>query len=212
MNYTTVLTSGRLEMVVGTPESLRAAAGDRQWFSQLLNAVIPADWPHEFLDDALEPMAALLEQEARCGVERGIFTFWFIILKEPRTLIGTIGLKGAPSEEAASPSGLANQAAPKIEIEAGRVDIGYGLVKSHQRRGYAREAVRRMLREVFADPRVRTVVGETLEDLHASIRVLESCGFKRTAAGQTGYSGEENVVRYDLPRATWESMDHSSPR
>lgn len=207
MNYTNVLTSERLELRVGTPEAIRAAANDHARLSQLLNAAIPADWPHEFLDDALIPMAELMEQEARDGIDRGIFTFWFMLLKEPRTLIGTIGLKGAPSATDAGPSGLANQAAPQIEIEAGRVDIGYGLVKSQQRKGYAREAVQRMLREVFADSRVRMVVGETLEDLHASIRVMESCGFKRTAAGQTGYSGEENVVRYDLPRAIWERQD-----
>lgn len=204
MNHTNVLTSDRLELRVGTPEALRAAASDHTRLSQLLNAAIPTDWPHEFLDDALILMAELMEQEAADGIDRGIFTFWFMLLKEPRTLIGTIGLKGAPSATDAGPSGLANQAAAQIEIEAGRVDIGYGLVKSQQRKGYAREAVQRMLREVFADPRVRTVVGETLEDLHASIRVMESCGFTRTAAGQTGYSGEENVVRFDLPRSDWE--------
>jgi RimJ/RimL family protein N-acetyltransferase len=66
--------------------------------------------------------------------------------------------------------------------------------------------VQRMLRAVFAHPLVTTVVGETLEDLTASIRVMESCGFHRVSTGGTGYSGEENVIRYDLPRAVWESQ------
>jgi len=205
MNDIFVITSERLELVVGTPEALRAAANDPAQLSQLLlSAAIPSDWPHEFLDDALVPMAELLEQEIRDGVDRGIFTFWFVLLKEPRTLIGTVGLKGAPSEEVAPPSGIVNQAAPKIEIEAGRVDIGFGLVKSQQRKGYAREAVRRLLQAAFEHPLVTTVVGETLEDLHASIRVMESCGFRRVSSGGVGYSGEENVVRYDLTRADWE--------
>ena len=205
MNHTTVLTTERLELVVGSPEMLRAAANDRQRFSQLLNAIVTDDWPHEFLDDALIPMAELMEQEARDGVERGIFTFWFILLKEPRTLIGTAGFKAPPSDTSAAPSGNSNQAAAQVEIEAGRADIGYGLVKSHQRKGYAREAVQRLLQAAFENSLVTTVVGETLEDLTASIRVMESCGFHRVSTGGTGYSGEENVIRYDLPRADWEA-------
>lgn len=204
MHSVSSLTTDRLELISATPESLRAAANDLPRLATLLNATIPTDWPHEFLDDALIPMAELMEKEAIDGVERGIFTFWFVLLRQPRTLIGTAGFKAPPAQTTTAPSGSANQAAAHVEIEAGRADIGYGLVKSHQRKGYAREAVRRLLQAAFEHPLVTTVVGETLEDLHASIRVMEACGFHRVSTGGTGYGGEENVIRYDLPRADWE--------
>lgn len=66
---------------------------------------------------------------------------------------------------------------------AGVVELGYGIVPSHQGRGYATEAVKAMVALAWSDPQVRAVTANTDLDNIASQRVLEKAGFepKRSA-------------------------------
>ena len=89
---------------------------------------------------------------------------------------------------------------PKAPPKDGRVDIGYSIVASQQRRGYASEATRRLIEMAFEDPQVDRVVAETLPGLEPSIRVMEKCGFRQCGANVTGFSGEEGVLQYELRR------------
>lgn len=167
----------RLELIRAWADPVRAAArDDRARLAALLDADVPADWPHEFLGDALPHMADALERQP----PQDGYTMWFVVQREPRVLIGTAGLKSPPND--------------------GRVDIGYGVVASFRRRGYAGEATRRLIDMAFEDPAVNRIVAETMPDLTASIRVLEKCGFVQVAAGVTGFSGEEGVIQYELKR------------
>jgi RimJ/RimL family protein N-acetyltransferase len=50
--------------------------------------------------------------------------------------------------------------------------VGYGIVSSHQRRGYATETVRGCSDRAFALPQVRRAIAETLPALTPSIGVL----------------------------------------
>lgn len=180
MSVPSILTA-RLEMVRTTAPLLRAAAEeDRAAMSGILGAEVPDDWPPQFVDDAFAVIADLLEGSA----DPGIWSFWFVLQREPRVLVGTFGFKGPPLD--------------------GCVDLGYAIVDSYQRRGYATEVTRAMIGVAFSHEAVRRIVGETFEELTASIRVMEKCGFSRCAKGVTGFSGEENVVRYELPRERWE--------
>jgi GNAT superfamily N-acetyltransferase len=61
---------------------------------------------------------------------------------------------------------------------SGEVEIGYGIVPSHQGRGYATEAVRAMTSWAKTDATVTTVVAGTDPDNPASQRVLEKVGFR----------------------------------
>lgn len=65
---------------------------------------------------------------------------------------------------------------------AGQVEIGYGVEPSEQGRGYATEAVKRLVRWAFQQPGVETVVAETAADNVASQRVLEKAGLRRGGA------------------------------
>ncbi len=173
----TAIATPRLELVAVTLETARAAAvEDRARMAALLGGEISPGWPPDLLDDAMVHLAAWLEK----GEASPPWSMWFIMLREPRTLIGTCGFKGPP--------------------DAGRVDVGYSIVGPHQRRGYATEATRGLVEFAFADERVERVVAETLAELVPSIGVLEKLGFSRCAEGVTGFSGEENVVRYELCR------------
>ena len=58
----------------------------------------------------------------------------------------------------------------------------------------------------FADPRVKTVVGQTIPSLVGSIGVLERSGFSFDGAGSDPHAPEgEDVLRYVLTRERYEA-------
>lgn len=179
----TALTAPRLELVLASAATLRAAgAKDFAQLGSMLAAMISEDWPPDLAQDAFAPTADLVEREPH----RGIWSMWWVVEREPRTLIGILGLKGPP--------------------ENGAVHIGYGIVGSRHRRGYATEATRRLIELVFSHPEVDRVVCETLEGLTASMGVMEKCGFVRCAEGVVGFEGDEIVVQYELTRERWNQL------
>ncbi len=129
------------------------------------------------MEDGMTFVAAGLEQQPQ-----QLYTTWLVVLPKPkRILIGVVGLKSPPVR--------------------GRVDLGYGIVNSHQGHGYATEATKRLIALVFEDSAARTIVAETMPELTASMRVLDKCGFVLCDQDTTGFSGEENVVQYELTRS-----------
>ncbi|MEM7202022.1 MAG: GNAT family N-acetyltransferase [Planctomycetota bacterium] len=73
-------------------------------------------------------------------------------------VIGTVGFKGPPDDEAS-------------------VEIGYGIVPAFNGQGYATEAAAAGVGFAFADPRVRRVLAHTMPQQNASTRVLQKCRF-----------------------------------
>jgi RimJ/RimL family protein N-acetyltransferase len=105
------------------------------------------------------------------------WTKWYFLLSRPGSravLIGNGGFTGAPSED-------------------GTVEVGYSIVVTQQRQGYAPEAVRGLAAWAFAHPNVRRLVAHTLPDLRPSIRVLEKCGFALVGDGV-----EEGTIQFEL--------------
>jgi len=80
-----------------------------------------------------------------------------------RTLIGFAGCNNGP------PDG------------AGTVEIGYDVLPTYQRRGYATEAMGAIMAWLFAQPRVRRVIADCDVDNVASRRVLERLGLQQHA-------------------------------
>lgn len=144
-----------------------------------LGASVPATWPPEFLD------AASLEFVLRRMVEGEPLSVWwlyFVVLGQAdtgRTLIGSVGYKGPPSDD-------------------GMVEVGYGIVRDQHRQGYASEAVRGLLARAFASPDVTRVTAETYPELVGSIGVLRRCGFRFIGEGS-----EPGVIRYEITRAEY---------
>jgi ribosomal-protein-alanine N-acetyltransferase len=158
----------RLELLQATPELLRAAIdGD---LAAALGAIVPPTWPPEFLDrGALE---YTLQRLTAAPNETG-WWMYFVILREPRTLIGSGGYKGPPSDST--------------------IEVGYGIVRDRRRQGYASEVVRGLLVRAFAHPGVSRAIAETFPELIGSIGVLRKCGFREIGAGS-----EPGVVRFEL--------------
>ena len=174
-----MIVTERLLLVPATPELTRSALAGSSALAASLRALVPATWPPEYLDaPSLEYTLARLAE----GPDNAGWWLHLVVLKgagESRTLIGSGGYKGPPSAD-------------------GTVEVGYGIVSDHRRRGYASEATRGLLAHAFAMPAVRRVIAETLPELTPSIGVLEKCGFRLIGEGS-----EPGVIRFELSRAEY---------
>jgi ribosomal-protein-alanine N-acetyltransferase len=145
--------AGQLRIVAATADFLRAEDAGGDELARALGVDNPLQWPPEF---GGPPYRQRLRELMAAHPDLGPFGGRYIIGDE--RLVGFCGFKGPPDS-------------------LGRVEIGYSVAAPHQRRGYATGAVKLLLTQAFADSRVAAVVAKTRPDRHASIRVLERCGF-----------------------------------
>jgi [ribosomal protein S5]-alanine N-acetyltransferase len=171
----------RLELVPATRETILAALDGNDALGVSLGVSVPPTWPPEFLDPA--SLEFILERVSERQAQSA-WWLYFVILPDDgagRTLIGSAGYKGEPSDD-------------------GTVEVGYGIVRDQHRQGYASEAAGGLIRRAFAVPEVTRVVAETLPELAGSIGVLRRCGFRLTGGGS-----EPGVIRFELTRVDYES-------
>lgn len=143
----------RLELRPLPAAAAAALPDDRATAARELGADLPAGWPHADLVDIL-PLHAKAAPSEEC------FGVWVMIERETGAVCGDVGFLGAPGPD-------------------GTVEIGYSVVASCRRRGYATEAARAMVAWALGRPDVRSVVARCDADNVASIRILESLGFAR---------------------------------
>jgi [ribosomal protein S5]-alanine N-acetyltransferase len=173
-----MIRSERLELVPATDDLLAAALEGAAPLAAGLSAIVPPSWPPEFLDP---PALEFTRHRLAEAPDDGGWWMYFIVLTAvggERVLVGTAGYKGPPVD--------------------GTVEVGYGIVTDHQRRGYASEAVRGLVARAFGMPEVRRVIAETLPELTPSIGVLRKCGFELVGEGS-----EPGVIRFEFTRAAY---------
>lgn len=88
------------------------------------------------------------------------YTNWQIILKNENRIIGGITFKGIPNY-------------------AGEVEVGYGIDKKYQNRGYMTETLERFIEWAFTQDGVESVIAETEKSNKPSQKVLAKVGMKR---------------------------------
>lgn len=88
--------------------------------------------------------------------------------------MGDIGFKGKPNSE-------------------NIVEIGYGIVPSAQGKGYATEAVQKLIDWAFSNKSINKIVAECLDENIPSIRVLEKLQMKRMGS-------ENNMLKWQLEK------------
>ena len=88
-------------------------------------------------------------------------SFWFLIRKSDRTVVGSADFKTGPNEN-------------------GEVEIGYGLGKEFEHNGYMTEAVKAMCDWAKNQSGVSHVIAETYLDNEPSQNILCRCGFTET--------------------------------
>ncbi|MBK7401986.1 MAG: GNAT family N-acetyltransferase [Myxococcales bacterium] len=164
------LSTRRLELVAATPALIASDLADARSLTTALSATVPADWPPGEIDRAaLEFFAARYAEEGEAAI--GWYHWYAIVRAAPATLVAGAGYYGPPKE--------------------GRVEIGYSVVASAQRRGYATEIVEALVAHAFACG-AHEVVAHTMETNAASTRVLARCGFVREGSSPT----DPTIVRH----------------
>ncbi|WP_195984295.1 GNAT family N-acetyltransferase [Clostridium sp. D33t1_170424_F3] len=93
-------------------------------------------------------------------------TFWLLLRKEDRVVVGAADFKAPPGED-------------------GAVEIGYGLNAAYEHNGYMTEAVEAMCGWAFVQPGIRTILAETEPENDASRRVLSRCAFRQYREAET---------------------------
>ena len=93
-------------------------------------------------------------------------SFWFIIRKSDRVVVGSIDFKSTPND-------------------AGEVEIGYGLGKEFEHQGYMTETVKAMCTWAKKQAHVTHIIAETEIDNLPSQRILTRCGFVSTKRDET---------------------------
>lgn len=98
---------------------------------------------------------------------------WLVINKEKNKIIGDIGFKGKPDKE-------------------NTVEVGYGIIPSAQKKGFATEAVNEIINWAFSTGKVKRIIAECLIDNLASAKVLEKLHFDKFATKEDMYLWQLN--------------------
>ena len=121
-----------------------------------------------------EPVLVLLRELMKPVRAAHAVGDWLVL--EGNEVVGLIGLKAPADAE-------------------GKIEFGYGIADSRQRRGHASRAVALMLKELARDPKVRLITAETAVANFASQHVLEKNGFQRTGMRLDAEDGEVSCWR-----------------
>ena len=91
---------------------------------------------------------------------------------------------------------------------ADRIEVGYLLVPSAWRQGFATEICARLLRFFFEHTTLTEVVATTDPDNDGSQHVLEKCGMRRL--GPRRAYGYDEVLWFEMTRVEWDAREQVS--
>jgi RimJ/RimL family protein N-acetyltransferase len=148
------LLTDHLELVPLPAEAAAALPENRAAARRALGAQLSTEWPDPHLVGVLRRHAG-----ASAGTE--CFGVWAMIERCSASVVGDIGFRGPPDD-------------------AGAIEIGYSVIPSRRRRGYATEAAGALVRWACSQPDVEVVVAGCDPNNVPSIRILEQVGFRRT--------------------------------
>ena len=126
------------------------------------SAILPGALPPDFI---LAGASAALSE----GKSQLWHSPWLFLAPDPSAAVGTGGFKGAPA--------------------SGRVEIGFGIAESCRGRGFATQAVLRLIEIAGSQDHVIEIYAETATANVASRRVVEKCGFSHVGQQTTEADG-----------------------
>lgn len=172
------LSTPRLDMIAATHEHLNAERMGREHLARLLRAMVGPDWPPgEYDQDAREFFWVRLREE---GVSAMGWYLWYAIRRgepgDPTSVVGAAGYMGPPDGQ-------------------GRVEIGFSVMPAWRSMGHATEMTQALIRNAFAEVRVRKILAHAAPDNAASRRALGKCGFVLVEMDE-----ERGGYRFELTR------------
>ena len=168
----------RLDLIPATLAHLLAELESPERLASLLGATIGPGWPPGEYDRGAQEF--FRDRLAAGGDDAVGWYAWYAVRRAeadaPAVVVGGAGFLGPPDED-------------------GDVEIGYSIVESFRRQGYAGEIVQALVDVACGDPRVRRVLARTTAANSASIAVLERAGFVAS-----GGADEEGSLKFTLVR------------
>ncbi|MGH4137115.1 GNAT family N-acetyltransferase [Clostridium sp.] len=149
------LNTERLMLIPMSLDITKSLMEDNTMVIEKLGFKVESDWPRLDTKDILPMVKSALEKSI---IPTG-FECWMIVKKDTMKIIGDIGFKGQPDE--------------KKEIE-----VGYGLVEKERGKGFAKEALCKILDWAFSQKNVDIIKADCLISNLASIHVLKKVGMK----------------------------------
>lgn len=151
------LTTKRLELVVLDARQLKLWTENLPLLEAELNCSYQAEPMADFFQEIVRGQLAATEKDPENAAWH---SFWFLIRKSDRVVVGSADFKDVPNA-------------------SGEVEIGYGLSTKFEHQGFMTEAVEAMCVWALAQSGVLTVLAETERDGLASQNVLTRCGFRK---------------------------------
>jgi RimJ/RimL family protein N-acetyltransferase len=167
----------RLTILAASRALLTAELHKPQYFSTLLGAVLPTDWPPSDYDRGV--MQYFLDQLTAGGREAAGWYNWYALRKAegdvPRTLVGAGGFKGPPTAE-------------------GVAEISYSIAEAWRGQGLGTELISGLVQQAAATGMVYRLVAHARADNPASQQALLHNGFVLVGPGPDGYMRFECAV------------------
>lgn len=158
-----LLHTSRLEIAPLTPQQFRLWLQDLPSLERELGCTYQAEPLIGPFAEIVKGQLAVAEEDAAHFLW---YSFWLLIRKEGRVAVGSAVFKGPPDA-------------------TGTVEIGYGLGKAFEKKGFMTEAVGAICAWALRQEGVLHVTAETERAGFASQAVLKRCGFEKVSEGPT---------------------------
>ena len=153
----------RFELLALSPGQLLMWINDLDSFESSMNLKYRGDSLESPFGDIVRGQAEICQADPENYMWH---SFWLMLRKSDHVVVGSIDFKAPPNN-------------------SGEVEIGYGLEKCFEHRGYMSECVKALCIWALGQNGVRCVIAETETDNLASQRILTKCGFREYAAKAT---------------------------
>jgi [ribosomal protein S5]-alanine N-acetyltransferase len=158
-----IVQTERLEIIPLTPNQLKLWIEDIPTLEKELNCTYKAEPMEGFFLEIVKGQYEITQKDPNNYLWH---SFFFLIRKDDRVVVGSADFKDIPNEN-------------------GEVEIGYGLGKEFEHNGYMTEAVKAMCEWALKQNCVTNVIAETELEGLASQKILERCGFKKDKSRET---------------------------
>ncbi|MBN2286002.1 MAG: GNAT family N-acetyltransferase [Tissierellales bacterium] len=152
------LETERLLLVPLSLEELRRAVESKMQLAEELGYQLFSDELDEKMKQIYETKITKIEKDPEHYL---FYTFWQLVLKEERIIIGEVGFKG-------------------LTEESGVIEVGFGTEERFRNKGYMTEALSELIKWAFNQKKVAItkITASTLSDNLPSQKVLQKAGLK----------------------------------